>query len=100
LNAQNAQNFSANVLQTVGGYLDARNAQSFSVNSLQTVKGWLNAKNTRNFSAKDLMEVQSIYLKKSNFLEYWQNNTFDWDKAYKDNRLILKGELREKVVWR
>jgi len=48
---------------------------------------------------KNLTEVQGIYLKKTNFLEYWQNNTFDWDRAYKDNRLILKEKLREKVVW-
>jgi len=59
----------------------------------------LNAQSTENFSVKNLTEVKGIQLKKSNFLEYWQNNTFDWDKAYKDNRLILKEELREKVVW-
>jgi len=56
-------------------------------------------RSARNFSAKNLTEVNYIYLEKSNFLEYWQNNTFDWDKAYEDNRLILKEKLREKVIW-
>ncbi len=100
LDAQSAETFSAKSLEVVRGSLNAQNATTFSAKSLETVRWNLDALNSTTFSAPKLEKVRKVYLTKQNFSEFWdEEGNFDWDRAYKEGRLVIDEKIRSKVEW-